>query len=63
VVYIFNSAGVVSNIPIQGIPALDSICYFDPIINFIVGLVQVVCGKMWNIFSQTEKENIRKGRG
>lgn len=28
VVYIFNSAGVVSNIPIQGIPTLDSICYF-----------------------------------
>lgn len=28
VFYIFNSAGVVSNLPIQGIPALDSICYF-----------------------------------
>ncbi|WP_273485239.1 acyltransferase family protein [Desulforamulus ruminis] len=28
VVYIFNSVGVVSNIPVQGIPALDSICYF-----------------------------------
>lgn len=28
VVYIFNSVGVISNIPIQGILALDSICYF-----------------------------------
>lgn len=28
VVYIFNSAGVVSNIPVRGISAFDSICYF-----------------------------------
>ncbi len=28
VAYTFNSAGVISNIPVQGIPAVDSICYF-----------------------------------
>lgn len=28
VIYIFNSAGVVSNIPVKGIPVLDGICYF-----------------------------------
>jgi len=28
VAYIFNSAGVISNIPVNGIPAIDSICYF-----------------------------------
>ncbi len=28
VAYIFNSAGVISNLPVKGIQALDSICYF-----------------------------------
>jgi len=28
VAYIFNSAGVISNIPVKGIQAIDSICYF-----------------------------------
>ena len=64
VVYIFNSAGVVSNIPIQGIPALDSICYF--LYPWFMCLLFVVAGISARYSLQTRsagqfaRERVRK---
>ncbi|MFZ7101418.1 MAG: acyltransferase family protein [Peptococcaceae bacterium] len=64
VVYIFNSAGVVSNIPIQGIPAQDSICYF--LYPWFMCLLFVVAGISARYSLQTRspgqfaRERVRK---
>ncbi len=64
VVYIFNSVGVVSNIPIQGILALDSICYF--LYPWFMCLLFVVAGISARYSLQTRstrqfvRERVRK---
>lgn len=64
VIYIFNSAGVVSNIPIQGIPALDAICYF--LYPWFMCLLFVVAGISARYSLQTRstgqflRERVRK---